>query len=311
MEQIQIWNSNTNKVEIKKDDSEKLRLKQEEKEKIKAETKEALSNEKLIQDTKLALYDKLWINFELAENTDIKKFVKWFVDGLIINNIEAVKQIIEMWIEKFVESLKELLSISGILEFLKSLKDEISNLTDILQKPYEWWVIIWWYGLWIFGKWLKWLNLFRKVDKVEVNVPRTPELWALNDAVPWKVPYLKMFEVSKYEIDMIWDKSRNLQAILKDFDPKDRFIVESLNKKANLWIEARLWNINNMLDYTIAHPGNLKEFNEMVVEGGYKKLFSQFYELEKKWHLNLTEWNNKLNKMVLNKVKQLESKNKN
>jgi hypothetical protein len=36
-----------------------LRLKQEEKEKIKAETKEALSNEKLIQDTKLALYDKL------------------------------------------------------------------------------------------------------------------------------------------------------------------------------------------------------------------------------------------------------------
>ncbi len=133
------------------------------------------------------------------------------------------------------------------------------------------------------------MNLFRKVDKVEVNVPRTPELWALNDAVPWKVPYLKMFEVSKYEIDMIWDKSRNLQAILKDFDPKDRFIVESLNKKANLWIEARLWNINNMLDYTIAHPGNLKEFNEMVING-VSSIWKQVNFNAWKWFL-ITEGN--------------------
>jgi hypothetical protein len=267
-----------------------------------------LSNEKLIQDTKLALYDKLWINFELAENTDIKKFIKWFVDWLIINNIEAVKQIIEMWIEKIVESLKELLSISGILEFLKSIKDEISNLTDILQKPYEWWVIIWWYGLWIFGKWLKWFSFLKRAEKVEHKVPRTPELWALNDAVPWKVPYLKMFEVSKYEIDMIWDKSRNLQAILKDFDPKDRFIVENLNKKANLWIEARLWNINNMLDYAIAHPGNLKEFNDMVVEKWIWEITKQIKFYSQKWIL-VNMWDNAVNiKKVQEKILLLNKK---
>lgn len=279
---------------LQKQNIEKINLKETLKTWIITETKEDLNIEKLIQETKTTLYEKLWIKFELWENTDIKKFVKWFVDGLVINNIETVKQIIEMWIEKFVESLKELLSVSGILEFLKSIKDEVSNLTDIIQKPYEGWVIIWWYGLWIFGKWLKWLSFLKKAEKVESKVSNTPELWALNDAVPWKVPYKKVLETSKYEIDMISDSSRNLQAILKDFDPKDRFIVESLNKKANLWIEARLWNINNMLNYAIAHPWDLKEFKDMVKKG-FLDITGQINNFWNKW---LVLWKDNRNKMI-------------
>lgn len=252
------------KTLLARQDVEKLNLKETLKQNIKTETKESLNIEKLIQDTKLALYDKLWINFDLQKNPDVKKFLKWLIDWLILNNIETLHQIINAWIDNFIAQVKELLTISWVLEFVNSLKDELTNIWDIFAKPYDWWVVIWWYGLWFIWKWFKWLNLFRKAEKVEHKVSHTPELWSLNDAVPWKVSYRKMFEASKYEIDMIWDKSRNLQAILKDFDPKDRFIVENLNKKANLWIEARLWNIKNMLDYAIAHPWDLKDYKEMV-----------------------------------------------
>ena len=50
-----------------------------------------------------SLYEKLWINLELEQNPDIKKFVKWLLDWLIVNNLEEIEQLLESSINELVE----------------------------------------------------------------------------------------------------------------------------------------------------------------------------------------------------------------
>ncbi len=122
---------------LQRQDIEKISLHERLKQRVISETKELLSIENFIQETKILLYEKLWINVDLGKNSDIQKFIKWFVDGLILKNIEIVKEIVEWWIDSFVNTLKELLTVTWIMEIIRSLKDEIKDLWNILQKPYE------------------------------------------------------------------------------------------------------------------------------------------------------------------------------
>lgn len=249
-------------------------------------SKEKLWEQTMIANLQLKIYSSLWINPDLNLNSNIDKFKKGFVDGLILDNIETVKKIIEGWIESFLSVLREAFSVEWIKEFIKSIKEDIVNIGDILRKPYEWWVSVWWLWLWIFWKGLKWLKFFWKIDKVD-DIPEWTDFWALSKMTSWKLDYRKVFDASKYEIELINDPRKNLQSILKDFDPKEKFIVDRLNKMANEWVEARVWNINNMLDYMIAHPWDLLEMRKMVIEEWVGGIMWQINMLSGKWMLKV------------------------
>jgi len=127
------------------------------------ETREELDVEKMILYVQNACYEWLWIDCILENNNDILKFVKWIVDWFAFEYIEALYDLIESWLDEFIEWLKSLLNVDTILELIKSIWDDFEDIYNVLENPYDWWKAIWWLGLWMV-RFLKLWNVLRKID---------------------------------------------------------------------------------------------------------------------------------------------------
>ena len=89
--------------------------------------------------------------------------MKWIVDWFAFEYIEALYDLIESWLDEFIEWLKSLLNVDTILELIKSIWDDFEDIYNVLENPYDWWKAIWWLGLWMV-RFLKLWNVLRKID---------------------------------------------------------------------------------------------------------------------------------------------------
>ena len=131
------------------------------------ETKTDIEKEKKTLYVQNILYKELWINSNIDNNPDSKKFTKWVVDGLILNNIKLIEEIISHWIEDLKNLLKNFLNPEIILEIVKELVSSLWDVINNFWNPYELWISVWWLWLWIIWKSLKWLKILDKIPEIK------------------------------------------------------------------------------------------------------------------------------------------------
>lgn len=149
------------------------------------------AEDNMIDDVKDSLYEWLLLDEVLENNSDVEKFVKGIVDGLVLENIELVKGLIESGIDELLEILKSILDPEVIWEIIKSIWEDLWDIMDIFNKPYDWWVAIWWLGLWILGKWMKWVRIAWKIkDWHEIKDLEWNK--DLHDTLDWNFSFNKM-----------------------------------------------------------------------------------------------------------------------
>jgi len=124
------------------------------------------AEENIVDEVQSSLYEWLWIDEVLENNTDIYKFLKWVVDWLVVENIELVNQIIDFWIDKFIESLKQLLNPEIALKIIEQTGEEIRNIIYSIDEPYMWGLALWAQWLWSFWKIFK---LFKKNNSIDIK----------------------------------------------------------------------------------------------------------------------------------------------
>lgn len=88
------------------------------------------------------IYSELKVDGKLENNTNFKKFIKWIVDWLVINNIELVESLISQWIDELIWMLKNLFNPEVIKEIIKDVISSVWDIFKPFQNPYEWWVAI-------------------------------------------------------------------------------------------------------------------------------------------------------------------------
>ncbi|MDD4151590.1 MAG: hypothetical protein PHR68_03170 [Candidatus Gracilibacteria bacterium] len=160
------------KILLERQDIQKLNLKEElekQKENVVLETGKNIENEKKTQILQNMIYKELKINGNLETNTDSKKFVKGIVDGLILNNIELVENLLSKGIDEIIIMLKNLLNPDVIIEIIKDLASSFGDMLDTFKKPYEGGVAIGGMGLGIFGKGMKGLKVTSKISDIAID----------------------------------------------------------------------------------------------------------------------------------------------
>ena len=138
-----------------------------------------------------SLYEKLWINIELEQNPDIKKFVKWLLDWLVVNNLEEIEQLLESSIDELLEMFDSLLNPKILAELIKQVVSELWDIWNTLENPYKWWLAIWVLWIWPIWKIFKWLKLAKWKESVDKNNTDFLEMkkykW-----LQWRVSFFKL-----------------------------------------------------------------------------------------------------------------------
>lgn len=120
-----------------------------------------------IEEFKQGLYEKLWLNENLEQNTDIQKFEKWLVDWLLVENIEMLDSLLDSlldkWIDEVVTMIENLANWDVIVAIVKDVFYSFWDILNTFQNPYEWWLSLWWLWLWVIWKWMKWLKIADKL----------------------------------------------------------------------------------------------------------------------------------------------------
>ena len=117
-----------------------------------------------LEQFKKGLYEKLWLKTNLEENSEIEKFEKWFVDWLLIENMEMLISLTDKSLDELVQMIKELANWDVIVAIVEDLYDSMWDILETFKEPYNWWLALWWFWLWVVWKWMKWLNVIEKLS---------------------------------------------------------------------------------------------------------------------------------------------------
>ncbi len=220
------YNINKNKNWAKelalKQYKEQQNLKEEKEQPIIQETRESLDKEAMINEAKTMLYEKLWIDDNLNNNSSFENFEKWIIDTLILDNYDLAIQIWETKWKIILDSLKQLASWKWLKQIAKALWDSIWKL--LTWNAYEKWKSVWelwliwtwvWAGVYVWRKgvklWMKKIARLR-VDKERlVNSKKVKQtIKETNNKVSKIVPKKELdFEkVLVEDIAKLWDKDR-------------------------------------------------------------------------------------------------------
>lgn len=131
-----------------------------------------------------------------------------------------------------------------------------------------------------------------------------PGLRVWEDIRPWEVPFYEFRRIADAELDVINDNSRNLNNLLEGIDIKDRHLVEIANSRANEYIQTRLWNLNNLLEFLIRHPWDNASSKGRLIDEWYRSLLDQIRNNSDK--IKLSPASNELWRNVATKVNQLK-----
>jgi hypothetical protein len=125
-----------------------------------------LDKEFLINGAKITLYEKLWIDNNLDNNSVIEKFLKWFVDELLIWNFELAIDVYNTWWKVLIDSLSKLASLEWLEQIAESLWESVETLLNWnaynkWKSFAELWLVTTWVWLWV-AVWKKWFKLWMK-----------------------------------------------------------------------------------------------------------------------------------------------------
>ncbi len=242
-----------------------------------------------------SLYEKLWINLELEQNPDIKKFVKWLLDWLIVNNLEEIEQLLESSINELVEMFESLLNPEILAELIKQLVNELWDIWNTLEDPYKWWLAIWVLWIWPIGKILKWLKLGKWKNNELIKKTWNWELYEIKGR-EWK-------DFSREWPNYVWweigdfAESIDVKLLLKEKKWFNNML--SWVDKISSYIEN---NIDNILKLDIIKLNNFRD-NISILRKKIKNINSlEWLDIKDKQKINIIYW--KLNysyKILLNK----------
>lgn len=237
---------------------------------LRTETKEDLDKEALINEARMTLYDKLWINNNLESNSVIQKFLKWFVDELLIWNYELAIEVYNSWWKVILENLSKLASYEWLKQIAESLWDNVINLLswnsyEKWKSFAELWIVSTWVWLWI-ALWKKWLKLWiKQLSKMRLDkeiIVKSPEIkdviwevnWKLDEILPkQELDFEKLVKddiIEKWKEEILPDKQDLMQWKVNESvsnqnslydDPRYKFLKDERYKE----LVDELWFIDN------------------------------------------------------------------
>lgn len=223
------------------------------------ETKEKLDKEALINEARITLYDKLWLNNNLESNSIIQKFLKWFVDELLIWNYELAIEVYNTWWKAILENLSKLASYEWLKQIAESLWDNVKNLLswnsyEKWKSFAELWIVSTWVWLWIalWKKWLKlWIKQLSKMRLDKKSIVKSPEIKDVIWEVNWKLDEI----LPKQELDF--------EKLVKD-DIIEKWKEELIPDKQDLM----QWKVNE----SVSNQNSLYDDPEYDYLIGYKEI---------------------------------------
>ena len=229
-----------------------------------------------IKEVKLSLYDKLWINIETENNSDLTKFVKWVVDWLVINNLEEVQALIDSSIEELLGILENLFNVDILKELIKQSIEELWDILNIMENPYNWWIALWTLWLWWLGKLLKWLKIKKDIstsesinkDKIDLlEMKWKYKLDEINDLSP-KEASKKIEEFTdSIDIKYLANNPQRINDMLEIVEWICDYINRDIWKILKLW-EKDFWELK--LNYNKLRKIILKTFTDDSINDKYK-----------------------------------------
>lgn len=159
---------------------------------------------------------------EQTENTFSRQIPKGVIDGLIMDNIDFAKQIVEQGIDTVINALMEALWSSEKVKdlakrIIEELWDQIKNAADF--KPYDSGKLLGWMGVGIIGSLSRsfWKNAIKSELKDVLTKPHTPHTNPVSG-----VDLLEMkgtFGVNTLTTK-VWEMWEKMNAFKEHFDAK-------------------------------------------------------------------------------------------
>ncbi len=244
-------------------EQEKLDLREKLESLVLKETREELDKQAMINEAKIMLYEKLWIDNNLNNNSSFENFSKWIVDELILNNYDLAIQVWETNWKIILDWLSQLVSWDWLKQIAEAIWESFWSLLtwDAYEKwkaVAELWLIWSWVWVWVYV-WKKTVKLWMKqISKLRINKERLVQSlevknvvwetsWKVDEIVPKKVfdfesklvdnlPEEQLKELQKLKDKEVLDNRLNL----KDFD--NLSVDEKLK---NLWIPKEFYYLIN------------------------------------------------------------------
>jgi len=217
-------------------------LKESKENQIQQETKEELDKEAFKNEMKIFLYEKLWIDNDINNNSSIENFIKWVIDWWVLDNYDLLVQIYETNWKIILDWIKQLLTWKWLKKLAESLKQDLWTLWK--WNAYEKWkvsaeVVLWlitawaWVTVSLVKKWIKeWIKLTTKqIAKLRVNKERLVNNSKVKQVV-WETKNKVNKIVPKQEIDLK-EIDKQLQKKLKENWKKEK-TTKLENKYTNL-----------------------------------------------------------------------------
>ncbi len=195
-----------------------------------------------LEQFKKGLYEKLWLKTNLEENSEIEKFEKWFVDWLLIENMEMLDSLTDKSLDELVQMIKQLSNWDVIVAIVEDLYDSMWDILETFKEPYNWWLALWWFWLWVIWKWMKWLKFVEKLswweklyeikdykflenykDVLWEDLKISDIVWEWNNAVILKHPWFdnKIIKVAKWwesdKLDLEYENHKDFRNKLREF----------------------------------------------------------------------------------------------
>jgi len=197
---------------------------------------------------KKELYQKLWLNEILEENTDLQKFEKWLIDWWFLDNVEMLWDLAEASVEEKIWIIKQLWNWDTIKAILIDLYNSIEDITKVFQNPYEWWKALWALWIWPVSKSLKSLRLankFWKKENIELLEKYSESLWEklkLEDIIwEWNNAIIVAHPSKNDKVLKIAKQWRNIDKLDLEFEKHTKFqeFLEIYNWN---WVEWKVLN---------------------------------------------------------------------
>lgn len=238
-----------------------------------------------VEEFKKSLYEKLWLNENLEQNTDIQKFEKWVVDWLLVENIEMIDSFLDKWIDELVTIIKSLANWDVIVAIVENMYDSIWDILDIFKNPYEWWLAIWWFWLWVIWKGMKWLKIADRLSEEELNLPLFLEqkykFLEKHKDILWENPTID---------DIVWEWT---QALIMKHPTNESLVVKV----------AKEWKVDDITQEFNNHKLFYDTWEEWIINWDLsdKVRIPQIFEWKTDWYflIEKIEWQSLYSKTLI------------
>jgi len=223
------------------------------------ETREELDKEAMINEAKIMLYEKLWINENQNDNSSFENFEKWIVDELVLNNYDLAIQVWETNWKIILDWLSQLASWEWLKQVAKAIWESFWSLLswnayEKWKSVAELWLIWTWVWAWVYI-WKKWVKLWiKEISKLRVNKERIVESTKIKNVINDTKINLDNI-ISKKELDFkdlviediakLWNKERVKawkEFLWKDITPSQE---NAIIKAHEVWINREWAWLNN------------------------------------------------------------------